>query len=52
MPSNVYAVPLDRHAREASDERLPPRAAALGIVALSLLGWAMVLVPLFAFLHF
>ena len=51
MPSNVYAVPLDRHEHQAGEERLSPRAAALAIVALSLLGWAVVLVPLFAFLH-
>jgi hypothetical protein len=51
MPSNVYVVPLDRREPEALEERLPPRAAALGIIGLSLLGWAMVLVPLFAFLY-
>jgi hypothetical protein len=51
MPGDVFAVPLNRHEREVGEERLSPRAAALATVALSLLVWAVVLVPLIAFFH-
>ncbi len=46
MLSNVFVAPLDGQ-QDSNRMRLPVRTAALGIVALSLLGWLVVLAPIF-----
>ena len=52
MPSNALAAAFEQRDRNGDDEaRLPARTAALGIFVLALVSWAVVLIPIVAFLH-
>ena len=51
MTSNALAAAIEQSDRRGDTERLPARTAALCVIALSLLSWGIVLVPLIALIH-
>jgi len=51
MSSNALAAAIEQSDRRGDRERLSPRTAALCVTALSLLSWAIVLVPVIALIH-